>query len=342
MYLEVFYLRVVKNNFSGNADPIDEKLYFNERVADNMKFSANKLFYILSSAEIEDYGEFFFPFSRYQNHYLDFNFIRKNVADKKDDKYLQYEFWDSYADGNGSYELLNNNYLFNTREFLDETRFAQQTRILDEDPIGEKSKKYLMRIIEYCKQHDIELTLYVAPVDDLYLISTENYDNYLSQIRRIADENGLQFYDFNLAKEQYFSIPREGFSDYAHTNDLGADIFTHFFWEIVSSNPEDCEQYFYSTYEEKLISTRPSIYGLYYLDEQDDVENKRNIRIAANRRNGLEYQIILTPDDKDAYMLQDFSENSVFSITPQDHGICTVHTRYTGTSEIFQTLSIRY
>ena len=342
VYLEVFYMRTVQDNFNGDIDPIDEKLYFNEQVADNMKISANKLAYIVSSAGIEAYGEFFFPFSRYQRYYLDFGYIKDNVMAKNGDMYLQYKCYGDYADGNGKYELLDNNFYSSTREFLDETRFAEQFRVLDEEPIGEKSEKYLMRIIQYCKQHDIELTLYIPPVDDLYLICTENYDNYLKQIKRITDENGLEFYDFNLAKEQYLSIPREGFSDYAHTNDLGASIFTSFFWKVMSGNPEEVDQYFYSNYEEKLASLQPAIYGLYYWDTYDEEGEKRNVKIASNRKDGVEYQIIMTPDNEESYMLQDFSENNIFAITPQDHGICTVHMRNINTSEIMQTQTIRY
>ncbi len=54
---------------------------------------------------------------------------------------------------------------------------------------------YLRKAITYCQQWQIPVTLFVSPTYELQLISTEGYDNYVDQVREIAEEYQVDFYD---------------------------------------------------------------------------------------------------------------------------------------------------
>ncbi|MDE7206541.1 MAG: hypothetical protein K2N90_05200, partial [Lachnospiraceae bacterium] len=125
------------------------------------------------------------------------------------------------------------------------------TRILDEDCLGRESKKYLYKIIQYCQKRDIPITLFVSPIDELQLTSTEKYDCYVNQIKEIASECNVAFYDFNLAKEAYLPIHQnQYFRDIGHLNSEGAGVFTPFFAQVMAGDPLKNEMYFYSSYRE--------------------------------------------------------------------------------------------
>ena len=177
---------------------------------------------------------------------------------------------------------------------------------------------------------------------ELQPISTENYDSYVSQIREIAAEYDVEFYDFNLAKEEYFPIQQtKYYMDVEHLNADGSQLFTDFFWQIASGDREENEKYFYDTYSEKLEKKEPELYGIYY---REDGQSK-HMRIASNREAGIEYKIVLTPTepaDKGEYLVQDFNENKEFPVDEGEHGVCTITCRIRNAPEILQTVQIEY
>lgn len=84
----------------------------------------------------------------------------------------------------------------------------------------------------------------------------------------------------------------------------------------------------------------PAVYGLYYREMEK--EQIKTLQIASNRESGLEYRVILTPCEGEQYMLQDFSENKKFTISVQEHGICTIVVRIKDSGEVIQTLETGY
>lgn len=196
------------------------------------------------------------------------------------------------------------------------------------------------------KKKEIPITLFVSPIYELQLISTENYDNYVNQIREIADEYGVTLYDFNLAKAEYLPIQDvRYFRDIGHLNADGAGMYTKFFHKVVSGDASENKKYFYDSYAEKLQNTAAAVYGIYYRDVEESGQNAgrlRNIWVASNRDEGMEYRIILTPDDSEQYMVQDFSGNKAFTTDKSEHGICTIVYRMKDTPESVQTVEINY
>ncbi len=341
VYIELYYLVTVKDNFSSYpdwTDPIDYSGYNN---VDNMKISLNKIEYIYRCFGVDKFVDVCFPFVRYRSQLGNWDYVKQIIEKKHSEEYTKYIGREDFGDS-GYMQYVRRGYFDCTKEYNNEQRLFFQSRILSENPMGEKSEKYLKEIICYCLERKINVILFISPINELQLISTENYDNYVEQVRKIAGEYDVEFYDFNLAKEEYLPIQQgEYFRDAGHLNSKGADMFTPFLGETVSRTMVENENYFYDSYEEKLRNISPRIYGLYYRGAAND-DNFYTYHIASNREEGMEYRVIITPDEGERYVLQDFSENREFDIPVEEHGICSIIARIEDTSDNVQTLEIKY
>lgn len=330
VYLELYYMCSTEDNFNENMDPIFAEADYqrNWQNTDFMKFSDIKLAYMFSIGGSEACAGIWLPFSRYRASLDDWNYVRETIEKKRDKDYYNDVYHLDFEDGYDEYT--GQGYLYSTRSFADEERLFAQSRILDRDPLGTESEKYIRRIISYCQKRRIPISLFISPMNELQLISTEGYDNYINQIKKIAEEYGVRFCDFNLVKEEYLPI-QEGryFRDIGHLNGKGADLYTSFFYDVMENGKMD-EKYFHSSYKEKLEESAPAVYGLYYRDSEvteENPEQSRMFHIASNRDEEIEYQITILPGDEEPYILQKFDSCKVFSLPPDVHGKCRIESR---------------
>lgn len=348
VYVELYYFVSTKNNFDKDRDPIEESFLVNTRVTDHMQISLNKICYLATMADVEKCPDLFFGFSRYRMHLDDWAYVRTAIERKRTAEYRNFQYHHDFDDEKGYDEYLPKGRFYSSREFLDQERLFAQNRILAEEPMAEESEAYLRKVITYCQERDIPITLFISPIYELQLISAEHYDNYLDQVREIAVEYGLDVYDFNLVGETYLPIQETRyFRDTGHLNAAGAELYTDFFYKIVSGDAKENRKYFYDTYEEKLAHAEPEVYGIYYRDEtgEDGETTTRNMFVASNRSEGMEYRITMTPTaegDAEPYMLQDFCENRAFQVDNREHGICAITYRMKETSGEEETIEIAY
>lgn len=354
VYLELYYVCGAKHDSSELSDPIYVDYTYNWRNIDYMRNSSYKLEYMFSNSGIETYVSTIFPFSRYRTRLNDWDYIAENMSSKKENENLSVPYSFKHGDGNGYREYRDQGYLYSTRIMTshDESLYHQEC-VLDKNPMGEKSEQYLRKIIDYCQKKNISLTLFISPIREIQLISTEGYDNYINQVQEIAEEYGIPFYDFNLVKEKYLPIQHNRyFADVGHLNYLGAGMFTDFFYEVVSGDIVENEQYFYASYAEKLQAQPFSVYGMYYrtIDAEGDFASeeeaachrKTTYWVASNRDEGVEYKIVLTPDEGEEQMIQDYAENKEFILSGDEHGVCIISARMKEHPEEVQTLEVEY
>lgn len=338
VYLDLYYPCITKSDLSPDLDPINVRQNWNWQNTDYMRFSFNKLEYMLSIAGPEKYTDIFLPFVRYRASLDNWDYINTVIEEKNKEDYLAYIYCDNHGDGTYS-EYTDRGYFGSTRSRGKVTKLLK-TSVLDEHPMGEKSKKYIYKIIDYCKKRNIPITVFVAPISDFQLINLGNYDNFINEVRGITQECGVDFYDFNLAKDEYLPIDHdEYFKDLTHLNTEGAKVFTDFFAKVVAGTALDNEKYFYPSYAEKLISESPKLYGLYYSDVEDDI---RTFWVASNREEGMEYRIIMTSDESGQYIVQEFAQNKEFTVSSDEHGVCTIVARMKDEPDEVQTLEIKY
>lgn len=346
VYVELYYYCNVKNNFNEDKEEIDTYVSLNWENTDYMRTSLNRLQYMITMADVQKYPDIFFGFSRYREHLGDWEYVKTTIERKKSSEYLNYQHHIDF-EGNGYDEYFPKGRVYSSREFPGKERLFFQDRILGEEPMGEKSEAYLRKVITYCQKRDIPITLFISPVYELQLISTEHYDNYLEQVRGIAAEYDVDIYDFNLAKETYLPIQETRyFRDVGHLNSTGAELYTEFFHKIVSGSAAENQKYFYDSYEQKLAHEEPQVYGIYYRDAEPEEEGatpRRNMHIASNRDEGMEYRVVMTADgERGQYLMRNFSENKTFKVDSGEHGTCTIIYRMKGVPDTVQTIEITY
>ena len=85
----------------------------------------------------------------------------------------------------------------------------------------------------------------------------------------------------------------------------------------------------------------PTVFGIIYKEEQkENAELSRACKIISS--GGLEYSIQLKTSEKEHYLVQDFSKNDLFYISPESHGVCTITYRSLDDKETEYSVDIDY
>lgn len=240
---------------------------------------------LYKSANPEYCMETIFPFLRYRESAFNIDYFKENIRTKTSKKYYDNTYSEIKNDGHDQYvvEYRADGYYYNEGKLFDCEKVYQRNVDIDTYNIGNVTKSYIENTIKLAKKNDIPIVFYVAPIYDLQLISVGDYDNYYKQIRAIAEDNNVPFYDFNLMKKNEMDI-KHGYCymDTQHLNCHGADLFTPILYQIITESQNQNERLFFSSYNDKIMSDLFCIYGLYYLKKG---EQETEYYIASNRKN---------------------------------------------------------
>ncbi|MCR4896788.1 MAG: hypothetical protein K5891_08460 [Lachnospiraceae bacterium] len=127
--------------------------------------------------------------------------------------------------------------------------FTRATEINPAHPISDFTMKYLKKVIAYCKKHGLRLILADPPMPDGTLVTAGHFQEYIDAVGGIAEENDLEYWEFNLAKDGLLDLDRGDFYDETHLNIYGAEKFSALVSDILASGNTDI---FYDSYAEKL------------------------------------------------------------------------------------------
>ncbi len=140
----------------------------------------------------------------------------------------------------------------NTDILVTEYSDIYNTEVLPEK-IDESSVEYLDKILELCNENDIQLIMIDVPMSKTFISLYQNLDASRSWYAEYAQNNDIEFFDFNLYKEipDIFSDDVD-FHDINHMNSIGAEKFTKLFasFYMKLENDEDVEDLFYDSYDE--------------------------------------------------------------------------------------------
>lgn len=211
-------------------------------ISDYMKFGRNKTELLLSNGGLQTLINGYLTVRR-----GNFNIIRNiksNFSEISDYSSVSYE--------NEEYRGEGFVYSFETCNFDDETiysSYAGTTDLSAECPVNEIYKKYLLKIIEYCKENEIELVLVSQPMPRKTTDYVIHYDNFVNYIKGIAVGNGIKYWNFDLFKGN-IGLTMSDYKDGGHLNGIGAEKYTSFFCNFVKSCKSDYseEDYFYDSY----------------------------------------------------------------------------------------------
>ncbi len=133
--------------------------------------------------------------------------------------------------------------------------FGTLLNIDPDAPLSDFGWEYVNKIADFCRENDIRLVLFTAPLPSAYLYNTQNYQAYVDALLQFASENGLAYWDFSLYKDPgVLNLGPGEFSDAHHLNGAGAERFTAVLCDTIARDAagENVSELFYDDVEQKL------------------------------------------------------------------------------------------
>lgn len=305
-------------------------------ISDYLKPSLNKLSYLINASGKEHYSNSFIVARRRSANLYDLDSIKNIITKKRSTVYKEYKY-DYLQSKNEWYAgkgyVANNEIIQNWNYYL-----PVGYNKINTDKISDDWKKTLDDIISFCKKKDIELIFVVAPMSNYLLCGASNYDEYINIVKSICNKHNIEYYDFNLCKEEFFPNTSELFKDEDHLNCYGAELFSQLFADFVN-NKISKEDLFYTSYQEKLDNLSPTVFGVSYKKVKNDGTTIKQCKIV-NNSSDLEYKISMKTKSGKEYIIQDYSSNSEFTLPTSENGKCTINYRQKNKPETETTVII--
>ncbi len=237
----------------------------NWRNTNYMKPSFRKLSYMLTMSDPSLAYMTFLPARRYTADFFEPEKIKETIRQKRTENYRNY-YVENVLNGVTETYVKDGFYYSGHKAEGGVLYDTVRPEPFPENPMTKEAETYLRKIIEFCQKRNIGLTLYCVPVTDYQASLYGDYDRYVSQVKEIAKEYELFFYDFNLCKEGVLDLTDDAlFRDKGHLNVYGAEVFSVCFAEFFKGLEEGTvtyEDYFYPSYQEKLSHSKERILGL--------------------------------------------------------------------------------
>lgn len=254
IYLEMYYVIALSGEYQERTELTSTYI-----ISDYMKPSWNRTQYLLHASSKEYWINSFVIARRDWKNFYDFLYMLGLLKTKQSEQYRNYEWMNPNPDSSEHY--VDRGFVANDGVIGDEqwdalgtptekiNVDAAQTTALD-------SYNSLMDIIDFCKDEGITLTLFVTPEPERKLLGKGNYQEYHDYVEEIASENGIEFYDFNLVREDYFDTDDKTlFLDDNHLNTAGAEAFSKLFGQFFTGKIS-AEDLFYDSFDEKMSGTQ--------------------------------------------------------------------------------------
>lgn len=331
VYLEMYYGVASSEEYADRTELTSTYI-----ISDYMLPSFDKIDYLVHASDKEYWINSFLIARRNWSSFFDSTYVKNVIAAKQTDEYKNYE----YVRNEGDVEYyVDRGFVANDAEVSPDTHFNAKAY----GEIGEISRdcdwyNSVVDIVSYCKKHNIEITLFVTPEPEWTLVGKGDYDKYHEFINEIAKELEVDFYDFNLCKNEIFDT-NDGtlFKDEDHLNTKGAEKFSVIFGQLFTGKLQT-DDVLYSSFDEKISAENKAIYGI--AGPSVDESGNRNCMIISGS-NDYEYQVIETKADGSQELLKDFNKNKDFVIPAGDTGILTVVCRNIQTEEV-ETMEIGF
>jgi len=209
---------------------------------------ANSFFEVVNDTSVEkDYVKNVFPLNervkysllpiRYQQDYFAYedNAFQKAAEEKLGVHGKQIE------ETNGTEYYLAKGYTYCdtviTESELDKTN---QFKGLDADSweANQTQIKYISKIVQLCKENNIEIVFVTAPIANVSMDYIKDYDSIHDKMADIAESLGAKYIDFNIINRDESLLKLENFRDDAHLNDSGVKIVDEYYVKWLLNNTE--------------------------------------------------------------------------------------------------------
>ncbi len=320
VYLDMFYLQY--RDIPAERGSIQMQWIY--CITDNMKNNWNRIEFLLNASDCENYIEGFLPSARYGNYLLDRKRIERVIKSKRSSEYINYEnvpsafYKGAYVipGGVGNPEMIAD---------LDNLEVAESI-------ISEYSLKYLNKIVELCKEEEIELVLVTTPFTDFYVQALGNYNTFYAYMKEYAKTNAIEYCDFNLCRPELLVMEKDDFVDYHHLSGKGAVKYSTVFAEMMASYDKmESQELFYDSVQEKMDDLSPRTMGI-LLEKSKDEEGVYFLSTVANYDVDVEYRICtLDEQGTENELIQDFSDEKMIKVSQEGTSYkITVRNKSTG------------
>lgn len=102
--------------------------------------------------------------------------------------------------------------------------------------ISNTQKQFLLKIIDLCKQNNIQLIFVTAPIANVSMDYIKNYNLIHDEISTFAKQNNIPYIDYNLINKNENLLTNNHFRDDAHLNDSGVKIVSNHFLNWLKDN----------------------------------------------------------------------------------------------------------
>mgnify|MGYP003369178400 FL=1 len=150
-----------------------------------------------------------------------------NVKDKETKKQIGTEEYRSKGYVYSDYKMLQDEYN-KTNQFknLDGKNFE----------FSENQKYFLEKIINLCKENNIELIFVTAPIANVSMDYIKNYNLIHDKVANFAKKHNIFYIDYNIINKQENLLTNDNFRDDAHLNHSGVEIISNHFINILKEN----------------------------------------------------------------------------------------------------------
>ena len=215
-----------------------------------------------------------------------------------------------------------------------ETGYARQMKQLNYDAIGSditeagKHQKFdrsayqeLAKICRLCNKNNVKLDVIVVPEPDYYVVAYgPDYFKKKAEIEKVCAENGVAYYDFNLAKPELYDAEPTYYADSEHMNETGATAFSRSVGYLLNQEDRQNMKDLFYTQEKKKKKMNYVTCVNYTSETVNDT-----IRIKAKAYTGTAvkpvYQFMVYDEARKAYsVIKDYSADSECDYTPPEKG----------------------
>ena len=211
-------------------DKKDRDLVQANIISDYMRLSLNKLEFLLTTSEADEYTNRFLPFRRNWQQLGNASYLKDVWEKKQAEGYRAYEPVvgdQEYYAGRG---FVWSDAELNADEITWWDNFSDVPEDMDSDVTY--TLDYIGRIVEFCREEGIRLVFVTAPSFDRYLEEVGPYDMAHQYIQELADGFGVPYLDFNLCRDEYLNLGQESYIDVDHLNGDGAEKVTELLAEL--------------------------------------------------------------------------------------------------------------
>lgn len=121
------------------------------------------------------------------------------------------------------------------------------------EAVNPENVAWLEKLIALCREKGAAIYMISTPQSKYYNCMYENLDYYQSWFRQFAEDNGIPYFNFNLAKKKLKKLPDKScYYDDSHLNTKGGEIFTRMLADTIrrSEQGEELSGSFYESYAE--------------------------------------------------------------------------------------------